>query len=253
MANNFISVSLSILDTLAQLLLATERRLNRKNGWIAAIVALMIPAHQTQLRLINTLSLQLIDDILNLIEGCYHAHFGLILESLMLDWRRHWLPSLTNTNLWCGSCIGEVLVILHALLQHLWHIVVVDEVLTIATRHCAIVVRTLLHRIEVDDEWLISTTFRQIILVRECVVALLEGIDLSTLKAQTLTNCEVATTLGLEAAHSQAEVLRLAEVVFSEVWMFESIEKTIIGNEVALLTLYCSRKRRGNNNRRNTL
>ena len=207
MTYNLVAILLRVLDTLTQLLLTTERRFYRKDRRIATIVTLMIPTHQAQLRLINALALQLIDDIFHLLECCRHTHLRLILQSLMLHRSWHRFPALTDTDLRCGSCIGKVLILLHSLLQHLRHIVVVDEILAVATRHGAIVILTLFHRIEVDNERLICATLRQVVLVRECVVALLESIDLSTLKAQTLTNGEVGTTLGLEATHSQTEIL----------------------------------------------
>ena len=210
MSYDTISIFLRILYTLAQLLLATERRLNRKDRRIATIVSLVIPTHQTELSLLHALTLQLVNNILNLVESYSNTHLRLILQSLMFNRCRYGLPPLTNTNFGSSCGVGKMLIILHALLQHLRHLIAFNEVLTITTRHRAIILLALGHWIEIYHKWLIRTAFAQVVVVRKGVFTLLVTVGLNALELQTLGNGEICTTLGLEATHREAQVLRIA-------------------------------------------
>ena len=184
---NAIAERLNILDTFAQLLLATKRRLNRKNGRIATIVSLVVPSHETKLCRLNALTLQLIGNLHNLLESYRHTHLRLILQSLVLNrsWNR--LPALANTNF--GSCSGvsEVLILLYTLLQHLRHMAILDKIVAITASHCAII-RTL-HRIEIYNKRLVCATLREVVLIRKPILSLLVVIDLHTLETQTFEDC----------------------------------------------------------------
>ena len=206
-------------------------------------MALVIPTNKAKLCLINTLSLQLVDQILNLVECHSHAHLGLVLQGLMLDRCWYRLPALTNTNFGSSCGVGKMLIILHALLQHLRHLVTLDEILAIATCHSAIAVSTLWHWIEIYDKRLVCSAMLQVVDIRKAIFTLLMTIGLNTLKLQALCNSEICTALGLEATHRHTQILCIA-LILPHSAMLKLIEETILGNEIALLAIVSTRHRR---------
>ena len=87
--DHLIAERLAVPDRFPQLRLAAQRRLDRQNLRIAAVVAAAVPADQAELGVRDALPVKLVEDVAHASEVAEHPHRRLRLRRLLLDLVRH--------------------------------------------------------------------------------------------------------------------------------------------------------------------
>ena len=108
MADDLISLRLGELYQLFKPLLAAEPGFHGECGWPPSVVPADIPAHEAYLGLFHTGGLQPGYEILHFAERHLYDYLGLVLDSLLLDFRRGGLPRQANPQLGDVARIREL-------------------------------------------------------------------------------------------------------------------------------------------------